>query len=205
MSINVYLLLSYKEQNDILMKPTNIKPHAGSILISEPSLKDRFFNRAVVLLADHSTEGSFGIILNKPLDTKFNDIVKDFPNFDSRLFLGGPVNTENLFFLHRKGNLIQNSIEIKEGLYWGGDIEDVKRLIESKLLNTKDIRFYIGYSGWSENQLEEELKETSWLVDDPNIQNLINISSSEMWRNSVMNLGKEYEIWANFPEDPSMN
>ena len=187
------------------MKPTNIKPHAGSILISEPSLKDRFFNRAVVLLADHNTEGSYGIILNKPLDTKFNDIVRDFPKFDSRVFLGGPVNTENLFFLHRKGDLITNSQEIKEGLFWGGDIEDVKKLIDSSLLNPQDIRFYIGYSGWSKNQLDDELKETSWLVDNPNIQDLINTVSSEMWKNSVMKLGKEYEIWANFPEDPSMN
>ena len=187
------------------MKPTNIKPDAGSILISEPSLKDRFFNRAVVLLADHNKDGSFGIILNKPLETKFNDIVKGFPFFDSQVFLGGPVNTENLFFLHRKGDLIKNSQEIKEGLYWGGNIDDVKDLIDSNLLKPKDIRFYIGYSGWTENQLDEELKETSWLVDNPNIQDLINTISSKMWSNSVRNLGKEYEIWANFPDNPSMN
>ncbi len=187
------------------MKPTNIKPLAGSILISEPALKDKYFNRAVVLLADHNEEGTFGIILNKPLDVNFNDIVKDFPNFDARIYLGGPVNTKNLFFLHRKGGLIRNSQEIKEGLYWGGDIEDVKNLIDLGVIQPKDIRFYIGYSGWTENQLNEELEEFSWLVDNPNIQDLINTPTPNMWKDSVKNLGKDYELWANFPQDPSLN
>jgi len=187
------------------MKPTHIKPLAGSILISEPALKDMYFNRAVVLVADHNVDGSYGIILNKPLDVKFNDVVKGFPNFNARVFLGGPVNTKNLFFLHRKGDLIRNSQPIKDGLYWGGEIEDVKNLIKLDVLTVHDIRFFIGYSGWSENQLEEELKEFSWLVDNPDIQNLINITPSEMWKRSVANLGKEYELWANFPQDPSLN
>lgn len=187
------------------MKPTHIKPLPGSILISEPALKDRYFNRAVVLLADHNEEGTFGIILNKPLDVKFNDIVKDFPTFNTQVYLGGPVNTKNLFFLHRKGDLIRNSQIIKEGLYWGGEIEDVKNLINLGVINPSDIRFFIGYSGWTENQLEDELKEFSWLVDNPDIQNLINTPTSEMWKNSVMNLGKDYELWANFPQDPSLN
>jgi len=187
------------------MKPTNIKPLAGSILISEPALKDRYFNRAVVLLADHNTDGSFGIILNKPLDVKFNDIVKGFPEFDTRIYLGGPVNTKNLFFLHRKGDLIRNSQIIKEDLFWGGEIDDVKNLINLGVLKQNDIRFFIGYSGWTENQLDEELKEFSWLVDNPNIHELINTPTSEMWKNSVANLGKDYELWANFPNDPSLN
>ncbi len=187
------------------MKPTKKQPLAGSILISEPSLKDMFFHRAVVLLADHNEEGSFGMILNKPLDVRFNSIVKDFPQFDAPVFMGGPVNTKNLFFLHRMGDLITNSQAIKQGLYWGGEIDDVKELIQKDLITKNDIRFFVGYSGWSEDQLEEELKEFSWLVDHPNIQNLITIPSSDMWKESVRNLGKEYEVWANFPNDPSLN
>ncbi|NOR87266.1 MAG: YqgE/AlgH family protein [Bacteroidales bacterium] len=187
------------------MKPTNIKPNAGSILISEPSLKDMYFNRAVVLIADHNSDGSFGIILNKPLDVQLNDIVKGFPEFDARVYLGGPVSTKNLFFLHKKGDLIRNSTLIKEDLFWGGEIDDVKSLIDLGVLQKEDIRFYIGYSGWTENQLDEELKEFSWLVDNPEIQELISVPTSEMWKKSVSRLGKDYELWANFPNDPSLN
>lgn len=187
------------------MKPTNKKLQPGSILISEPSLKDMYFNRAVVLLADHNEEGSFGMILNKPLDVPFNSIVKDFPSFDVPVFLGGPVNTENLFFLHRKGDLIKNSQIIKQDLYWGGNIEDVKQLIRDEEITKNDIRFFVGYAGWSENQLQDELKELSWLVDHPNVSDLIGIPSSQMWKQSLKNLGKEYELWANYPKDPSLN
>jgi len=187
------------------MKPTNLQPTPGSILISEPALKDMYFSRAVVLLADHTEEGSFGLILNKPLDVKFNDIVKGFPEFDAKVFLGGPVNTKNLFFLHRRGDFIRNSQEINEGLYWGGDIEDVKNLLHLGELRSEDIRFYIGYSGWTENQLDEELEELSWLVGQPKLMDLIQKPSNEMWKHSVRDLGKDYELWVNFPSDLSMN
>jgi putative transcriptional regulator len=187
------------------MKPTNIQPMPGSILISEPALKDMYFQRAVVLLAEHNNEGSFGLILNKPLDVQFNDIVKGFPQFDAKVYLGGPVNTKNLFFLHKRGDFIRNSQPIKEGWFWGGEIDDVKSLIQLGEMAQEDIRFYIGYSGWSENQLNEELKEFSWLVSDPDLRHLIEIPSREMWKQSVADLGKDYEMWMNFPSDPTLN
>lgn len=187
------------------MKPTNITPTSGSILISEPALKDKYFDRAVVLLADHSEEGSFGLIINKPLDVKFNDIVKDFPSFDAKVYLGGPVNTKNLFFIHKRGDFIRNSQPIKEGLFWGGEIEDVKSLIHLGEITDEEIRFYIGYSGWTENQLDEELKEFSWLVGQPNIMELIEKPASKMWKDSVADLGEDYRFWVNFPRDPSLN
>ena len=187
------------------MKPTKIQPQTGRILISEPSLRDMYFHRSVVLLADHNTDGSFGIILNKPLEVRLNDILKDFPHFDTEVYLGGPVSTSNLFFLHSKGDLIRNSQLIKDDLYWGGEMDDLKNLLDAGIIGKEDIRFFIGYSGWSENQLIEELQETSWLVANPSIQDLINTPPSEMWKASVSRLGKEYELWANFPDDPSLN
>lgn len=189
----------------ITMKPTNIKPTSGKVLISEPTLKDIYFQKSVVLLADHGNDGSFGLILNKPLEVRFNSIVKDFPDFDANIFLGGPVNTKNLFFLHRRGDFVRDSQPIREGWFWGGEIEDVKSLISLGEMKKDDIRFYIGYSGWSENQLDEELKETSWLVSDPDLGSLIKTPTTEMWKKSVANLGKDYELWLNFPVDPSMN
>jgi putative transcriptional regulator len=187
------------------MKSTNILPAAGNILISEPSLQDFYFARSVVLLAEHNEEGSFGIILNKPVDLKFNEIVKDFPHFDGKIFLGGPVSTKNLFFIHTKGDLIENSQPLGQDLYWGGNIEDVKILLDSKLLNTGSIRFFVGYAGWSNNQLNEELKTDSWLVSSADTKKLIAYDPKEMWNRAIKDLGSDYALWANFPKDPGLN
>lgn len=187
------------------MKSTNILPEAGNILISEPSLQDFYFERSVVLLAEHNAEGSFGLVLNKPVDIKFNDIVKDFPPFDGKIFLGGPVSTKNLFFVHTKGDLIEHSQSLGQNLFWGGNIEDVKILLDSKLLNEDSIRFFVGYAGWSENQLNEELKTDSWLVSKTDLNKLFASNPTKMWANAIKDLGSEYALWANFPKDPGLN
>lgn len=187
------------------MKSTNILPAIGNILISEPSLQDFYFARSVVLLAEHNEEGSFGIILNKPVDIKFNEIVKDFPPYDGKVFMGGPVSTKNLFYIHTKGDLIENSQSLGDDLFWGGNIEDVKMLLDSKLLDAQSIRFFVGYAGWTENQLNDELKTDSWLVSKADTKRLISYEPKEMWKNALKDLGSDYALWANFPSDPSMN
>jgi len=113
----------------IKIRTNSMKPVRGTILISEPLLADNYFKRAVVLLAEHNEDGSFGIIMNKPIDNKFNEIVSDFPDYKGQLFLGGPVSNSSLFFIHTLGDLIDNSLKIMEGLYWGGDIESVRELL----------------------------------------------------------------------------
>lgn len=187
------------------MKPTNIKPAIGKILISEPGLRDFYFARSVVLLAEHNEEGSFGIILNKPIDIHFNKIVSDFPKFNGKVYLGGPVSTQNLFYIHTKGDLIENSLPLGKGYFWGGNIEDIKILLDSKLLDKNSIRFFVGYSGWTANQLDEELKIDSWLVAEANYKKLISYKPEEMWKKSLTDLGKDYALWANFPIDPGLN
>jgi putative transcriptional regulator len=187
------------------MKTTNIIPSIGTILISEPSLQDFYFARSVVLLAEHNEEGSFGIILNKPVNIKFNEIVSDFPHYDGKVFLGGPVSTKNLFYIHTKGDLIENSQRLSKDLFWGGNIEDVKILLDSKLLDSNSIRFFVGYAGWTANQLNDELKIDSWLVAKANHKKLISYKPEEMWKNAIKDLGSDYVLWANFPADPGLN
>ncbi len=187
------------------MKPTSILPASGNILISEPSLQDFYFARAIVLLMEYNEEGSFGVILNKPVDIRFNEIVKDFPDYDGKVFLGGPVSTKNLFYIHTKGDLIEGSQSLGNNLYWGGKIEDVKILMDSKILNSKSIRFFLGYSGWGAKQLDEELKVDSWLVSKINTLELLKTSPKEMWTYFLKELGKDYALWANFPIDPGLN
>lgn len=189
----------------IKIKTNNIQPARGKILISEPFLIDEFFRRSVVLLAEHNEEGTFGVIVNKPVKLNFNEIVRDFPNFDTQLFLGGPVQNQNLFFIHTLGDEIPESVEIIEGVYWGGDIETIKEMIALNRLTAENIRFYIGYSGWAPEQLNDELKLNSWVVGNINADQLMRTRPRTLWKKSLYRLGGEYAYWPKLPDDPSEN
>lgn len=189
----------------IRIRTNSLQPAKGRILISEPFMGDYYFGRAVVLLAEHNEEGSFGLIMNKPAESSFNKIVQDFPPFEAPVYLGGPVATDSLFFIHTAGNDIPESSEILPGLYWGGDMEVVREMIILGQLQPSKIRFYVGYSGWEANQLEGELKRNSWLVSRETAGSLMKTKHSEMWQNYVRRMGSDYELWRRFPVDPQMN
>ena len=187
------------------IKANNIKPERGRILISEPLLNDYYFSRSVILLAEHNEEGSFGIIMNKPLDVGFNEVVKDFPIFGGDIFLGGPVKSDSLFYIHTLGDIVENSYEIIDGLYWGGETKIIKDMIVSGHIKSNQIRFFLGYSGWNPNQLEEELKRNSWVVSNTNSDFLLNVDYNLLWEKSLINLDKDYKIWTKFPTNPNFN
>src|SRR3954464_13038426 len=110
-------------------KARHINPEVGRILISEPFLLVSYFKRAVILLGEHSEEGTVGFILNKPTDLKLNDALEDFPPFDAQLYFGGPVQTDTIHFLHTLGPKLEGCKEILPGIFWGGDLETLKLLI----------------------------------------------------------------------------
>lgn len=187
------------------IRTNNMAPAKGKILISEPLMNDYYFGRSVVLLAEHNDEGSFGLVMNKPLQSSFNEVVQGFPPFDAPVFMGGPVQTDSLFFVHTLGEEIPDSNEVIRGLYWGGDLETVREMITLNTIGPSQIRFYIGYSGWDANQLADELKRNSWLVSTASSQNLMNTQPAKMWERCVRRMGTEYDIWRRFPSDPQMN
>jgi len=182
-----------------------VRPMQGRLLISEPSLQDFYFRQSVVLLAEHNDEGSFGLIINKPIDIKLNEVTKDFPYADVDLYLGGPVKTDSIFYIHTLGDTIENSLKIMDGLYWGGDLALIKEMLILKQLSKKNIRFFIGYSGWGSKQLEKELEENSWVISKTRAEYIINENPVKMWSKYIRSFGDDYAIWANYPQDPSMN
>lgn len=185
---------------------TTLKPKKGYLLIAEPSIiGDASFNRAVVLLAEENEHGFVGFILNKPSEFKLCDLV---PGIDAALpvFNGGPVEQNNLYFIHKRPDLIPNSIEISSGIYWGGHFETITTLLQNNSLQKQDIRFFLGYSGWDAGQLQEELENNSWIVSKNNYSNaIITKTHSSIWREKMMELGGDYILWSNAPEDPTFN
>jgi putative transcriptional regulator len=186
------------------MRDRIIRPRQGIILISEPSLRDFYFRQSVILLAEHNKEGSFGIIINKPIEARLNEVLKDFPDLDIPVYLGGPVNTDSLFFIHTKEN-VDKSLKIIDGLYWGGNIDTIREMMEMKLIQENEIRFFIGYAGWSPRQLEREIREKSWVLSHTSIDEIISRHPEKLWPGYLKSMGSDYAIWANFPADPSYN
>jgi putative transcriptional regulator len=187
------------------MKSNNIKPAQGKILISEPFLNDFYFKKSVVLLAEHNEEGSFGFIINKPIKIKASELLKDFADFEPKIYLGGPVKTDTIYAIHSLGKKIPDSKKIINGLYWGGNVEVIFELMSAKKINAEDISFYIGYSGWSANQLNNELNEKSWIVLNPTIEQILTKTPENLWSEKLKTMGSEYAIWANPPVSPSLN
>ena len=179
-------------------------PEKGRIIISEPLLSGNFFGRSTVLLVEHSPDGSVGFILNKPLEAKINELFIMPTGYIPQLFVGGPVGGDSLFYIHTLGDQIQGSSHVKDELYWGGDFEALKSAIASGNVGPGQVKFFVGYSGWSAGQLENEIAENSWLVTDADTSLVMN-SDRNFWNESVRNAGGHYETWQNFPEDPNSN
>jgi len=181
------------------------QPQKGRLLIAEPSiLNDTSFNRSIILLTEHSQNSSVGFILNKPMGYVLNDLI---PEVDCKftIYQGGPVEQDNLYFVHRIPEKLDGSIEVANGIYWGGNFNQLKELIINNEIENDQIRFFLGYSGWSTNQLEDELNTHSWFISENNYENIFNVNEETIWKDQLMQKGGEYKIWANAPSDISMN
>ena len=187
------------------IQSNNVLPSRGKILISEPFLRDATFGRSVVLLIDHTEEGSMGLIINKQLPIFVNDIIKEFKYIENiPLYKGGPIATDTLFYLHTLAD-IPGAIPISKGLYLNGDFDEIKKYILQGNKVDRYIRFFLGYSGWESEQLSTELKENTWLVSKEENAYLMNGDTKDMWKQALENLGSKYETWSRFPQVPTFN
>lgn len=187
------------------MSNNQLIPKAGMLLIAEPSLHDPNFKRSVILLCEHNTEGSFGLVLNRELDLKLTDVVDDLPESDKNLYLGGPVQPETLHVLHRAGTEIQSTMEIMENVFWGGDFETMKNLLETYPHRESDFRFFLGYSGWGPDQLQREIEQGGWILTPATEEIIFNEDAEKMWRLVMRQMGGEHALFSNYPDDPTWN
>jgi putative transcriptional regulator len=181
-------------------------PKKGCFLVSEPFLPDPNFERTVILLCEHNEEGSIGFILNKPSILKFDEAVEDTHNFNAPLFIGGPVQQDTLHFIHRSKDQLEGSIQIGENIYWGGNYEQLIAIINSGEINKDNFKFFLGYSGWAPGQLEEELKQKSWIIyEEATEKSVFDINSKMLWKEILKGMGGKFKVFANYPVDPRMN
>lgn len=178
---------------------------SGDVLISEPFLNDDNFSRSVVLITEHNNKGSFGLVLNKPIKMNLSELLTGFEGVFIQLFNGGPVEHNTLHFIHSLGMQVPGTKPLSEKLFWGGDFDYLRLLVQKKQLDPLQIKFFIGYSGWIENQLEEEVSLNSWVVTSLKAEDIFNLPPEGMWNYCLESLGGKFKEWLNFPVDPILN
>lgn len=180
-------------------------PEKGDFLLSEPFLADNNFSRTVIFLCEHNEEGSFGLVVNKPLDVEISSILSDVPEAHIPIHIGGPVEQNQLFYMHQEAQ-IEGCLEIVPDVFLGGDYNEVKELITQEKLTKENMRFYIGYTGWGKDQLQQEIDDLSWVVVKNN-QELTPFMNAEndLWKELISKQGGKYKIMAEYPVNPSDN
>jgi putative transcriptional regulator len=182
-----------------------VAPGPGILLIADPFLKDPHFMRTVVFICEHQPEGTFGFVLNKKFEQTMDELITNFDGFPLPVYYGGPVQIDTIHFLHQYPELIPGGHQVMDGVYWGGDFKAVTALIKNEEIDMNKIRFFIGYSGWGQDQLTEEISEKTWLTVPATRTLIFNDLPEEIWKDSLKHLGGEYQMLANFPIDPQLN
>lgn len=183
----------------------NLHPAKGRILIAEPFLQGPYFGRSIVFLTEHGEDGAVGFVLNKSSELYPDEVIEDLFNFKGELYIGGPVSSNTLHFLHTLGDLVPDAVKVTDNLYWGGDFEVIKQLINSGKATYESVKFFAGYSGWSPGQLEDEIAEKSWIVADIDEKTVMAPDINNIWRETIESLGDVYKSWSNFPQNPTYN
>lgn len=178
----------------------------GNILIADPSMiGDMIFSRSIVLLTDFNIEGAVGFVLNKPSKFFLNSFFDGIRNI-FRIYIGGPVEGDSLYYIHKRPDLISNSSRITKNIYWGGDFTNIIELLQQDKIKPDEIKFFLGYSGWTEHQLEDEVEMNAWAVLEDGIsEKIFSNHRISLWRECLKKLGNDYIIWANTPENPQYN
>ena len=178
----------------------------GKVLLSEPFLSDAYFGRKAVLLCEHNDEGSFGFVLNNFVQVDLNELLDELPDWEAKISLGGPVKHSNLYYLHTKAEA-PGAVMVMDGLFMGGDFEWLKTVIEEGKVDESELRFFIGYAGWTPGQLESEIKSHSWFVTETTIENIMDtrVEEETLWKQLIEDMGAGFGHIANAPSDPYLN
>ncbi len=166
---------------------------------------DSYFRRAVVLICETHDQGVLGFIVNKPLDINVNEILGSFDPSSVKVMYGGPVSTDTVHFIHDAGELIDDSVYIADGVYWGGDIKKLKFLLEKQVILADQVKFFVGYTGWSPSQLQSEIETGSWVVAQMDRNYIFNKDHDDLWKTIMENLGDAYSVIGQMPDHMHLN
>ena len=188
----------------------SLKAQKGRILISDPFLMDDYFSNSVILLCELNEKGAFGLVLNHYINETISDFMNKFSELDTSEFkisLGGPVDTDSIYYIHVRPDLIKDSIMIFDDIYLGNgnDFNSIADLISDKKISKNEIKFFLGYSGWTSGQLNEELERNSWFVGNLSSKTIMEYQETDIWKKTLEQMSEKHRVISNFPQNPMLN
>lgn len=178
----------------------------GTFLIATPDVESGIFFRSVLLLCEHSPTGSFGIVINKNLDLELPEEIltlEQLSNPRVGIRAGGPVQTNQMMLLHSSNSIPEQTIEICNGVYLGGDLQFLQEAMTSQ--EGPYLRLCFGYSGWQAGQLEREFLDGGWFIYPASEKHIFETHPDKLWQVLLRELGGRYATLSMIPEDLSLN
>ena len=173
---------------------------AGFILIAKPFWDEEIYKQVVVLIIEHNSGGTTGILLNRMSTLSVAEAIPPL-KLTKPLYFGGSFETKIISYIHNNIS-IPDSIYLGNNLFWGGNFDKVSEMIFDRTINLDEINFYAGFVHWSPGQLEDELTKSKWWIHELNDYDLF--TSEDLWGESLESLGNMYSLFKNIP-DPSIS
>lgn len=174
--------------------------------MATPDFESGTFFRTVLLLCEHNPSGSFGIIINKPLEIELPEellTLEKLTNPSVSIRAGGPVQTNQMMLVHASDKLPEETIEICEGVYLGGDLQFLQEAVGET--NGPALLLCFGYAGWHAGQLEREFLDGNWFLCPASAHHIFETPPDKLWQVLLREMGGRYASLSMIPEDPSVN
>lgn len=178
----------------------------GILLIATPDVELGLFFRSVILICEHNASGSFGIVLNKPLEIEIPEEIVDMSQITNPhvgIRAGGPVQTNQMMLLHTSDDIPNETLDICEGVWLGGDLDFLQEVLTDE--EGAEVLLCFGYSGWGAGQLEREFLDGGWLLWPCRKEHIFSIPPERLWQSLLREMGGKYATLSMIPEDLSLN
>lgn len=180
----------------------------GTLLAAGPDMLDPNFMHTIVLVCQHSDEGAYGLVVNRPSEHSTRQVLGEHPRLgqiDLPIHIGGPVGMETMQILHRVPDRIPGGLDLGSGVWIGGDLDAVADFAAASGDPSRDLRLFVGYSGWGAGQLEMELATGSWLPAPGEVERVFHADAERVWRDVVRSVDSGGEDLGLQPPDPGWN
>ena len=178
----------------------------GTLLIASPDIDEGAYFRSVIILCEHTPGGSFGIMINKPMEIELPDDLinwKQRMNRNVEIRSGGPIQPNQLMLLHGSDKMAEQTLKVCEGVYLGGDLQFLQEIIAEA--EGPQVRLCFGYSVWGTGQLEREFLSGRWFLHPGSARYVFDIPVDKVWQTTLREMGGKYATLSMIPEDLSLN
>lgn len=178
----------------------------GTFLISSPNIEPGFYSRSVLLICEHTSKGSFALIVNKILELELPEEVlmtEHILNPYVGIRAGGSIQSSQMMLLHSSNSIPQQTIEVVDGVFLGGDLQFLHNAVSKA--DGPHLLLCFGFTGWEPGQLEREFLDGKWFLCPATSRHLFETEPDHLWQILLREMGGKYASFSTIPEDLDLN